>query len=161
LKTIKNLSLRGIATGLPIVGIGTLQWPIATDSRTNVALKIQNALYVPNCPMNLLSPQQLAQQTQCLGDGFNALANVGLLRFSGHHRTVLLEPSSNLPIFHTVGLSPQALTSNTPAPSTICSLLAFNAKIDNLTEVQWQLLRDYHLGHLGLLWLAQDYLQSS
>jgi hypothetical protein len=106
LRQIKNLNLQGIATGLPIEGIGTLHWKIATDSGNNVIMQIRNALYVPTCPMNLLSPQQLAQQTRCSGDGFNALANIGCLKFAGHSRTVLLEPSSNLPILHTVGLSP-------------------------------------------------------
>jgi hypothetical protein len=146
----KNLNLQGIATGLPIASIGTLNWTISTDSDSHVVLEIQNALFVPQCPMNLLSPQQLAQQTQCPGDGFNALAHIGLLHFAGHQRTVLLEPSSNLPIFHTVGLSPQALASTTTAMADTRSISVFNAKLDNLTEIQRQLLRvHYPLGHLG------------
>jgi hypothetical protein len=149
LRPVQNLHLKGIATGLPIEGIGTLNWTIATDSGTNVTLQIRNALYVPSCPMHLLSPQQLVRQTKCSGDGFNALAHIGCLRFAGHYRTVLIEPSSNLPILHTVGLSPQALASTSCVPTNI-SVLAFNAKIDNLTEIQRQLIRVHHrLGHLG------------
>jgi hypothetical protein len=100
--------------------------------------------------MSLLSPQQLVRQTQCPGDGFNALAHIGLLRFAGHQRTVLLEPSSNLPIFHTVGLSPQALASTTTTTAVTSSISVFNTDIDNLTEIQRQLLCvHYPLGHLG------------
>jgi hypothetical protein len=79
LKPITNLNLKGIATGLPIAGIGTLNWNISTDSGSIIALQLCNALYVPQCLMNLLSPQQLAQQTKCSSDGFQAFANDGLL----------------------------------------------------------------------------------
>jgi hypothetical protein len=49
LKPVKDKSLSGIAMGLPIAGIGTLKWPLLTDSGTEVDLYIRNALYVPNC----------------------------------------------------------------------------------------------------------------
>ncbi len=145
LTPISNLHLHGIATGLPIAGIGTLQWTITTDSGVNVALTIQKVLYVPKCPMNLLSPQQLAQQTKCSVDGFTALATIGILKFASHQRSVLLEPSSNLPILHTVGVS--STTIATLHEALVC---AFHTRIDNLTEVQKQLLHVHHrLGHLG------------
>ncbi len=70
LKPVKDKNLSGIAMGLPIAGIGTIKWPLLTDSGTEVDLYIRNALYVPHCPMNLLSPQHLAQQTKHVNDGF-------------------------------------------------------------------------------------------
>jgi hypothetical protein len=75
---VKDLNLSGFATGLPIVGIGTLIWPILTDSGTEVELYIRKAVYVPAFPMNLLSPQHLAQQTKRVHDGFNILATIGI-----------------------------------------------------------------------------------
>jgi hypothetical protein len=131
LRPVQNLHLKGIATGLPIEGIGTLNWTIATDSGTNVTLQIRNALYVPSCPMHLLSPQQLARQTKCSGDGFNALAHIGCLRFAGHYRTVLIEPSSNLPILHTVGLSPQALASTSCVPTNISMTTSLRSNVNS------------------------------
>ncbi len=35
-----------------------------------VDLYVRNTLSVPNCPIRLLSPQQIAQQTQRTSDGF-------------------------------------------------------------------------------------------
>lgn len=57
---VKDINLSGIVTGLLISGVGTIKWPILTDCGTEVELFIRQTLYVPACPMNLLSPQHLA-----------------------------------------------------------------------------------------------------
>jgi hypothetical protein len=105
LHPIKDQHLSGIATCLPISGIGTLKWPILTDSGAAVELHITQALYVPACLMNLLSPQHLAQQTKGIQNGFKISLSTGTLTFFGHTRTVLLDRQSNLPIFYTIGES--------------------------------------------------------
>jgi hypothetical protein len=62
-KPVKDQSLIGISTGLPLAGIGTIKWAVMMDAVVEVDLHIHQCLYVPQCPMNLLSPQHLAQQT--------------------------------------------------------------------------------------------------
>jgi hypothetical protein len=68
LQPIKDQRLSGIAKGLPIAGIGTIKWPLLTDASVEVKLYICQSLSVPQCPMNLLSPQYLAQQAKCAND---------------------------------------------------------------------------------------------
>jgi hypothetical protein len=57
IQLVADKSLSGISTGLPIAGIGTIKWALMTDSGVEVDLHIHHSLYVPQCPMNLLSPQ--------------------------------------------------------------------------------------------------------
>jgi hypothetical protein len=59
-----NVVLRGIGSGLPIEGRGTLVWSITDDNRHDIALPLPNCSYVPTIPMCLLSPQHIAQQTK-------------------------------------------------------------------------------------------------
>jgi hypothetical protein len=49
LRPIHNQHLSGIATGLPIASIGTIKWPLMTDSGKEVDLYIHHSLYVPQC----------------------------------------------------------------------------------------------------------------
>lgn len=63
--------LSGIASSLEIAGKGTICWTITNDADDEVLLHIRNSLYVPTIPINLLSPQQVCQQTRCPKDGFH------------------------------------------------------------------------------------------
>jgi hypothetical protein len=44
LHPVKNLNIKGIATGLPIEGIGTLRWSIRDDHNNKIDLYIKNSL---------------------------------------------------------------------------------------------------------------------
>jgi hypothetical protein len=140
LRPITDQHLSGIATGLPISGIGTLKWTVLTDSGVAVALRITQALYVPACPMNLLSSQHLAQQTKGLQDGFKISSSTGTLTFSGHTRTVLLDRQSNLPIFYTIGESDGRSNTAVSHIAVSNSCYAHAVSINNLSSVQQQLL---------------------
>jgi len=145
IQPVKDQSLSGISTGLPIAGIGTIKWALMID------LHIHHSLYVPQCLMNLLSPQHLAQQTKRANDGFSVLANVGILKFGSHTRSVLLDRASNLPILHMLGHQSALPTTSSALAHLLTSLQVYNSKIDNLSQVQQQLLRvHYRLGHLGM-----------
>jgi len=87
---------------------------IVDDSGTELEIIITNALFVPDCPMNLLSPQQVAQQTAHAGDGFHAQAGGGTLTVGGRTRFVPYSAESHLPILHT------ASTITSPAGPTTC-----------------------------------------
>jgi hypothetical protein len=134
LRPITDQHLSGIATGLPISGIGTLKWTFLTDSGAAVALHIMQALYVPACPMNLLSPQHLAQQTKGFQDGFKISSSTGTLTFSGHTRTVLLDRQSNLPIFYTIGESDGCFHTKFSNIAVSNSCYAHAASIDHLSS---------------------------
>jgi hypothetical protein len=102
LRPVTKLRINGIGTGLPIEGIGTLRWSIRDDNNTEIDLYIKDALYVPNAPMGLLCPQQIAQQTQHQGDGFNALSAHGILTFEGYTKTIPYDLKCRLPIMNTI-----------------------------------------------------------
>jgi hypothetical protein len=102
LHPITNLSITGIGAGLPIAGIGTLRWSLRDDNANEIDLYIKDALYVPKSPMGLLCPQQIAQQTGKSGDGFNALAEAGLLTIDGYTKTIPYDSASRLPITYTI-----------------------------------------------------------
>jgi hypothetical protein len=96
-----NRALSGIANGLQIEGTGTVCWCILNDNGDEVQLHIHNSLYVPSLPINLLSPQQICQQTKHLDDGFVIGASHDTLRFANHQRTIHYNPTNNLPILFT------------------------------------------------------------
>jgi len=102
LQPASNLKINGIASGLSVEGIGMLKWPTRDDNGHAIDLYIHNALYVPHTPMALLCPQQLAQQTQLSGDGFNALSKHGIFTFAGHKRTIPYDTTSRLPILYSI-----------------------------------------------------------
>jgi hypothetical protein len=94
--------------------------------------------------MGLLCPQQIAQQTNKPGDGFNALGPHGILTFDGFTRTVPYDRGSRLPILFSIdGI--QSYIANmshaaSPMPSTT----------DNHTAKQKLLLRWHNrLSHMN------------
>lgn len=99
LKDMKNVKITGIASRLHVAGIGTLKWPIHDDNN-EVELFITDAL--PSAPMGLLCPQQVAQQTNHPGDGFQGLSDHGILTFDRFRMTVPYESRTRLPILHTI-----------------------------------------------------------
>jgi hypothetical protein len=147
--------LSGIAIGLEIAGKGTIQWTILNDAGDEVILHIHDSLYVPSIPINLLSPQQLVQQTGSTKDGFLVQASSGILRLASHKRTIYYNPTNNLPIFITASSIPSKL----PAPSfaksnstTIAMLSSENLDTNTpLTSTQHRLLlKHQQLGHLHM-----------
>jgi hypothetical protein len=99
MKPMSNIKINGIASGLHVAGIGLLKWSIRDDENNEVDLYIKDALYVPQAPMGLLCPQQIAQQTRKPGDGFKALRNHGIFTFDGFHRTIPYDSRSRLPFY--------------------------------------------------------------
>jgi hypothetical protein len=146
MNTVTNLSIKGIGTGLPIAGIGVLRWSVIDDANNEIDLFVKDALYVPTAPMGLLCPQQIAQQTRQLGDGFNALSSHGILTFEGYKKTVPYDEKSRLPIMCTLDgvKSFQAVT------NTDNTTLSKNQKL----LLKWHhRLSHMHFGHLqDLAW---------
>jgi hypothetical protein len=149
--------LSGIASSLKIAGTGTICWNISNDAGDEVVLHIHNSLYVPTIPINLLSPQQVCQQTGCPKDGFNVQASSGILHFANHIRTIYYNPTNNLPIFFTTSKLPSQLSPTLPDDSSLtASTTALLSSEDlntdaPLTYLQRRLLlKHQQLGHLHM-----------
>jgi hypothetical protein len=64
---IQNTTLKGIAGGLTALGRGTVQLKIHQENKENIILIIDNVIYAPECPIHLISPQQLHRQSKARG----------------------------------------------------------------------------------------------
>jgi hypothetical protein len=88
---VTNQIISGISSGLKIEGRGTLRWLIRDDLGNDVILHISDALHVPNVPnvpLCLLCPQQVAKQTGKRNDGFHAGGTNGVLcEHTAHKRS--------------------------------------------------------------------------
>ena len=60
-KPVRPIYVDGIAGNLQIRGIGKLKWNLTVDSGLHHDFYIDNAFYVPNIPLCILSPQHWAQ----------------------------------------------------------------------------------------------------
>jgi hypothetical protein len=64
---IQNTTLKGIAGGLAALGTGNVQVKINQENKENkenMILIIDNAIYAPDCPIQLVGPQQLHRQSK-------------------------------------------------------------------------------------------------
>jgi hypothetical protein len=64
---IQNTTLKGIAGVLTALGRGTIQLKIQQENHENIILIIDNVIYAPDCPIRLISPQQLHRQSKARG----------------------------------------------------------------------------------------------
>jgi hypothetical protein len=64
---IQNTTLKGIARGLTALGRVTVQLKIHQENKENITLVIDNVIYAPDCPIRLISPQQLHRQSKAKG----------------------------------------------------------------------------------------------
>jgi len=101
LRPVQDVSIQGIASGLQVKGIGTLQYKFFNDSGVMQTMTIPDALFVPKCTARLLCPRQLGHSTGNHTDGFQSLCDKGILTYQGQQTTVSYEPLSQLPMLYT------------------------------------------------------------
>jgi hypothetical protein len=153
LDTVECQKLKGIGEGLEIAGQGTLRWSINDNNGNAIILHVRDALYVPKVPMCLLCPQQVAQQTNKINDGFAAEAKHGTLTYDGFIRTIPYNSRNGLPIvftssrmsamyspFTTELSSPNATCKSSYAAALLSSAATLHGTIENLTRTQRLLL---------------------
>ena len=97
IKKVQNTKISGIANGLEIEGTGTVEYMLTDDSGNDVRIRIENALYVPQCPVRLICPQQLADQTGDPDDGLHLSGSRATLHHNGQTLTIQYDARSNLP----------------------------------------------------------------
>jgi hypothetical protein len=64
---IQNTTLKGIAGGVTALGRGTVHLRINQENKENIILVIDKVIYAPECPIHLISPQQLHRQSKAKG----------------------------------------------------------------------------------------------
>jgi hypothetical protein len=169
LEKIDNLMINGIASGLKVEGVGVLKFTIMDTEENTLDVIIRDALYVPNAPMCLLCPHQLAHQTGKEGDGFNSLAHHGILTIEGFSSIIQYDRHNNLPIFRTQLPHPKAFDLSTAPAVPAIALVSEGENVEHgvpeveeeyksqrLSKNQKTLLR-YHrrCGHLHMEKLQQ------
>lgn len=95
--------LKGIGSGLAVKGIGTVKWTFRDTDGALCDVRLR-ALYVPDCPVRLLPPQQLSTDPNG-NDSNGAWIGCGehaLVFYNGHCLPFCYDQASNLPIGKTV-----------------------------------------------------------
>ena len=98
---VQNTTIKGISAGLTAKGIGTVAYTIKDDDGNDVRIEIKDALYVPECPVRLICPQQMTAQTKNPQDLFGIKGNQAVLQIGEHTITIPYNEESNLPIIKT------------------------------------------------------------
>jgi len=62
-KKVHPTHLQGIASGLLVQGIGTAIYHFCDDKGAEICLELHNVLFVPECPIRLLCPRHIAENT--------------------------------------------------------------------------------------------------
>jgi len=123
-RPVQHTTLKGIAAGLTIKGIGTVRYCVSDDQGVQRHITIPGVLFVPDCPSRLLCPRQLLTSTGDPSATMAVCTQSARLRFSGTTITVPYHGRSFLPILYTVPFlacymslhKDHQHTSATPAP---------------------------------------------
>jgi hypothetical protein len=62
-KKVHPTHLQGIASGLSVQGIGTAIYHFRDDKRAKICLELNNVLFMPDCPVQLLCSRHIAENT--------------------------------------------------------------------------------------------------
>jgi len=137
------LHLGGIASGLTVAGIGTVQWTFLSDSGRLLTLHL-TAYYVPQCKQRLLSPQRIFDKENGHVGIFEVTADCARLVIDGSPTlTIPYDPVNSLPTSHGIRASSVC---DKEASLNLCVTDETN---QNLTEAQKEYLHwHFRLGHL-------------
>ena len=126
--------MSGIASGLTVLGCGSVSWRFYANKGETIDVTIDKAYHVPELPTKSLSPQQACQQH---GQGTQFLINKSNETLSMHSDTIVApyDHLSNLPIV--------SIEARISKHKKVCNLNHDyqHAELDNLTHNQRQLLR--------------------
>jgi hypothetical protein len=63
IRPVQHVTLKGIASGLKVAGIGTIKYSFYNDAKELQSIRLQHYLHVPQCSVRLLCPQQIGKST--------------------------------------------------------------------------------------------------
>jgi hypothetical protein len=116
---MQNTTVKGISGGLTDLGRGTVQLKIHQESKENIILTIDNVIYAPDCPIRLISPQQLDRQSKAKGHDsscFTTEETTTTLYHRGDTFTCAYHPKTKIP---TLSCISDSKTQKTPIPTTL------------------------------------------
>jgi hypothetical protein len=102
---IQNTTLKGIAGGLTSLGRGTVQLKIHQNDTDNIILVIYNVIYAPDCPIQLIIPQQLHRQSKAKGHEnscFTTEETTATLYHGGDTFTCAYHPTTKIPTLNCI-----------------------------------------------------------
>jgi hypothetical protein len=97
---IQNTTLKGISGGITALGIGTVQLKIHQENKENIILVIDNVIYAPDCPIQLIPPQKLHRHSKAKGHDsscFTAEETTSTLYHGGDTFTCAYHPKTKIP----------------------------------------------------------------
>ena len=97
----KNVSIQSVGGKIPVEGVGTIKIRVIDDNGSTHELLIHNVLYVPTCPINLLSPQRWSKHSgDVLGTGEITQGDTTILFWNNAKCTRLVphHPELGIPI---------------------------------------------------------------
>jgi hypothetical protein len=115
---IQNTTLKGITGGLTALGRGTVQIKIHQENKESTILIIDNFIYAPDCPIRLISPQQLHRQSKERGHEnscFTTEETATTLHHGGDTFTCAYHPKIKIP---TLSCITDSKTRTTHIPTT-------------------------------------------
>lgn len=147
--------LKGIGSGLSIVGTGTIKWTILNEHGDEVALHLHKSLYVPTALMCLLSPQHMAHQTTLSSDGFNSEGPLGISTFGGYQCTIPYNSTNILLILFLasdLSKAPSSISDNLSNTTTAAFLSSTKLPDESNSSLNQHKLLHLHqeLGHLHM-----------
>jgi hypothetical protein len=98
---VQDLEIKGIASGLKVLGSGSVKYTFYNDDGALETLNLKYCLYVPQCTARLLCPRQLGASFGHTNDGFNSTLNHGTLTSHGRPTTIQYDTVTKLPILYT------------------------------------------------------------
>jgi hypothetical protein len=94
IRPVQNVTLKGIASGLNIAGIGTIQYRFTNDATETQTITLEHCLHVPQCTVRLLCPPQIGVTT-------SNTATSPIFTVNGKITTLQYDTTSNLPLLFT------------------------------------------------------------
>ena len=100
----RNIYVKGVGGKINVKGYGTIKIQVVDDDNDLCDLVILNVLYVPECPMNLLSPQlwlECTDKPERIGEV--TIGGMTVMFWDGKKFTKLVphHPELKMPIFTT------------------------------------------------------------
>jgi hypothetical protein len=102
---IQNTRLKGISGGLTSLCRGTVQLKIHQENKENIILVIDNVIYAPDCPIQLISPQKLHRQSKAKGHNnscFTTEETTATLYHGGDTFTCAYHPKTKIPTLNCI-----------------------------------------------------------